>query len=144
MKMPTERLWSEAERRHIRVFWRQLPSRRGLYYQDDELVQLSTAIIILDPSLQKSESALRTVLAHEIGHDATFSGQSELFTNKRGRHISRNEYRANRWAALYLMGPHRIEAVLCCGCQMDELAELFGVEPWLAQFALQLYRESTR
>lgn len=137
--IPVSTLWQEAERRGIHIVWFEMEGR-GLYYQDVDLAALGRSIIFLHPVLQRSEVALRTVLSHEIGHDQTAMSTSLLASSQHSQMLDRkNEHLANRWAADFTIGESPFWSFVREHPNICEIAERFGVEPWLADFASREY-----
>jgi hypothetical protein len=139
MDMPVK-LFKLAERQGIDIQWWDFkPPLEAVYWAKSGL----PPIIGLSNSLKQSSSAyLRCVLAEEIGHHFTTSGNSvpRTFFHYRDRlEISKAEYRALKWAAQYLMPRGKLLRVIKNGmAEKWELAEWFNVTEEMVDFRLKL------
>jgi len=99
-------------------------------------------VIGLSKTLLKSTSHLRSVWAHELGHHFT-SGKSTIrktFLHYRDRlECNRDEHRAWRWAANYLVPEDTLLRAIGNGIiEMWRLAEFFEVDINLISIRLKL------
>lgn len=126
-----ERLWALVEAEGIHVRWaglRHTPEGLlGMYYYDPVI---GVPVIVLDRGLPTRPRELRSVLAEELGHHFTVP-QSEALSPRFsfGDAVAqgRDEARALRWAAGFLLPPGALAAGLARGEGVGDLAERFGV-----------------
>lgn len=99
-------------------------------------------VIGLSKSLFSNRAHFRCVLAEELGHHFTSVGNSvplTFFHYSDRITISRTEYRAMRWAALYLMPLDKLCLAFKKGIRERwELAEFFDVTEEMVNFRLSL------
>ncbi|MBR1750880.1 MAG: ImmA/IrrE family metallo-endopeptidase [Ruminococcus sp.] len=91
----------------------------------------------MDYSKIESAADEKTKLAHEIGHC-----EKGAFYNRYAKYdlISRQEYRADKWAVLHTMPKKEVIAAMKCGCtEVWQLAEWFGVSERLVRRAMWIY-----
>ena len=91
----------------------------------------------IDYSKIQSVADEKTKLAHEIGHC-----EKGAFYNRYAKYdlISRQEYRADKWAVLHTMPKKEVIAAMKCGCtEVWQLAEWFGVSERLVRRAMWIY-----
>lgn len=102
----------------------------GVYWRSP---RLRHPVIVMDASLCPDTSLYRTVLAHELGHHFTASGNTfHAFQYREHIMICRDEWRANAWAADFLIPTCRLMAANKAGLFLPhELAEHFRVAEWL-------------
>lgn len=101
-----------------------------------------TPIIGYSPVLEKSTSLFRTIFAEELGHHFTSSGNglAHKYLSYRDRlSISKTEYRAMRWGALYLIPLDEFIKAIAEGLrEVWELAEHFDVTEEFIKFRISL------
>lgn len=126
-------LYTYAQQRSIPVWSFPLPENGSLSLMDPE----GNCCIGMDPSVLDSAAAERVHLGHELGHCETGSFYSiHTAVDSRQRH----ENRADKWAIRKLMPREAVELALQRGCQLWDLAELFGVTEQFARKAVCLYK----
>lgn len=98
----------------------------------------------LSRNLFSSWAHFRTVLAEELGHHFTSArdGLPKTFFHYKDRlEVKREEYRALRWAANFLIPTDKLREAVKKGIREDwELAEHFEVDECLVIFRKQLLR----
>jgi Zn-dependent peptidase ImmA (M78 family) len=99
-------------------------------------------IIGLNRSLSKNRPRLRSVLAEELGHHFTTVGDKipkTYFNRQQLLEISRAEYRAMKWAAIFLVPKKPLLHAISSGVKEKwELAEHFDVTQKVIEFRLKL------
>jgi abortive infection bacteriophage resistance protein len=93
--------------------------------------------IALDCSRLKTNAAIKSSLAHELGHCETHS-----FYNVQNYYDvkSRHEYRADKWAVKMLLPKDELERAFERGyVEIYELSEYFGVTEELVKKAMWIY-----
>jgi hypothetical protein len=139
LDMPLE-LFELAKRQGINIEWWDFkPPLEAVYWATPGL----PPVIGLSCLLKRSSSAyLRCVLAEEIGHHFTTSNNSvpRTFFHYRDRlEVSRAEYKALKWAALYLMPRDKLLYAIKHGItEKWEFAEWFNVTEEMVDFRLKL------
>lgn len=102
-------------------------------------------VIGLDVSLLNNTRFLRCVLAEELGHHFTTTGDAiprTYFHYARRLYISKIEHKALRWGANYLIPNHELQKALARGLQeVWELADHFDVTEEFMQFRLKLLQQ---
>ena len=131
-----------AEREGIEVyFWQFNGGVRGIYWRPQGG---APPAIFLDASLQEFPSLLRCVMAEELGHHFTTTGNClcRTYFNYRDRlSVSKAEHRALRWAAKYLIPKDKFVMALQNGIRERwELAEHFEVTEQMVEFRLGLMK----
>ncbi|SMO54290.1 protein of unknown function [Melghirimyces algeriensis] len=99
--------------------------------------------IVISKSLQKDLPLLRCVLAEELGHYYTSAGFGVPISHVlyRGRvKLSKDEHRALRWAARYLLPMDKLIQSIHEGMRCPELAEHFCVTEEMVHFRLQMIK----
>lgn len=130
--VPTSYLFALADAAGVAVEWAALVHRPALYVCE---YQNSQPVIALSSKCVRTESQLRTLLAHELGHHFTSAGELVAsFANPFVR--SKAELKANRWAARTLVQPECLEEILRNG---GDAADELQVEPWLIEVAIGMY-----
>jgi len=98
--------------------------------------------IALARSLLPNKRHLRCVFAEELGHHFMTAGDlrpKRFFRYSDRLGISREEYRARKWAAQYLMPINELEKAIRDGiCEVWELADHFFVTEEMVHFRLHL------
>lgn len=120
-------------------WWDFAPPLEAVYWEAPGL----PPIIGLGYSLKRAHTAyFRCVLAEEIGHHFTSSANSipKTFFHYSDRlRVSKTEYKALRWAALYLMPLDRLKYAISQGLtEKWDLAEWFNVTESMVDFRLRL------
>ena len=138
--MPYE-LVSYAESNGMRVeYWDFAPPLEAVYWS----VPGIPPVIGLSRSLFSSRAHFRTVLAEELGHHFTSArdGLPKTFFHYKDRlEVKREEYRALRWAANFLIPTDKLREAVKKGIREDwELAEHFEVDECLVIFRKRLLR----
>jgi len=133
-----------AETCGIRIeYWDFAPPLEALYWSTPEI----HPVIGLTRDLFSSRAHFRTVLAEELGHHFTSShdGLPKTFYHYRDRiKVSREEYRALKWAAKFLISKDSLKEVVANGLrEIWELAEYFEVDESLVRLRLHLSREQS-
>lgn len=126
----------------VKVSYQPLAPDRGLlgmYIREGR-----RAGIILDESLSSQPRLERTVMAEEVGHHFTV-GHGNIFVVRFSHQVatvlSRDEYRALRWAANYLIPTDDLVRAIQRGyTSLDELADYFYVTSWMVQRKLCFLR----
>lgn len=134
-----ERLWALVEAEGIHVHWADLrhtpEGLLGMYYFDP---LLGLPVIVLDRGLPARPRELRSVLAEEVGHHFTVPQAQALeprFSFPNAVAQGRDEARALRWAAAFLIPLDELRAGLLRHEAPADLAERFGVtEGFLRRF----------
>lgn len=140
--MPLE-LVKHAEANGIRVeYWDFAPPLEAVYWSVPE--QGIPPVIGLSRSLFSNRAHFRTVLAEELGHHFTSArdGLPKTFFHYRDRlEVKREEYRALKWAAKFLIPADKLREAVKKGIREDwELAEHFEVDECLVIFRKRLLR----
>lgn len=128
-----------AEREGIEVrWWDYHPTILGLYWHPLNL----PPVIGINSVIEQNTPLLRTIMAEELGHHYTSSGQGlcRTFCHYRNRlEISKIEYKALRWAANYLMPKPKVAYALAQGYREKwELSDLFSVTDDFTTFRMGL------
>lgn len=136
--MPKEML-DIAEKNGIKVeYWDFSPPLEAVYWAHPHL----PPYIGISRSICSRRAHLRCVLAEELGHHFTTSGNSipKVYFHYRDRlEISKAEYKAIRWGALYLMSKAKIRQAVKRGVQeIWEFAECFDVTEEMVKFRFEL------
>jgi len=130
-------LVAEQEKINIR-WWDFVPPVLGLYWAP----RGKQPVIGLDNSLEDKPRLLRCVMAEELGHHFTTSTKciNNVCFNYRDRlDISQVEFKALRWAALYLIPLDHLDKSIRHGViESWELAEQFDVTEKMVKFRLSL------
>ena len=110
----------------------------GIYIVNSDL----PIVIGLNSSLKNNTPLLRSVMAEELGHHFTSVGSCvpQQFYNYNYRcRINKCEYKALKWAALYLIPLNKLLNAIKCGIStIWELAEFFNVTDEMVNFRLKL------
>lgn len=138
--MPYE-LINFAENNGVRVeYWDFVPPLEAVYWAAPGL----PPVIGLSRSLFASRAHFRTVLAEELGHHftSTRDGLPKTFFHYRDRlKVKRDESRALRWAAVYLMPTGKLWEMIAKGIEETwVLAEFFEVDENLVILRKKLLR----
>ena len=138
--MPLE-LVKYAEANGIRVeYWDFAPPLEAVYWSAPRLE--IPPVIGLSRSLFSSRAHFRTVLAEELGHHFTSArdGLPKTFFHYRDRlEVKREEYRALKWAANFLIPADKLREAVGTGIkEIWGLAEYFEVDEDLVRFRLRL------
>lgn len=122
-----------ADQHGITVYYGRIPLCESM-----SIRQGKRCAIAIDPFCVRSMADGRVKVAHEIGHCETGSFyQRQSPADVRGRH----EYRADKWAAHYLLPPDKLRAAMEDGCtEVWQLAERFGVTEEFVRRATDIYR----
>ena len=129
-----------AEREKIIVeYWELERPLEAIYWNES-----GRAAIGLSESLSECRAHYRTVLAEELGHHFTSAcdGLSGTYYHYANRvNINREEYRALKWAAQYLIPDDKLYTA-CQGNHWEpwKLASCFNVDESLVDFRLRLLR----
>lgn len=134
-----QNLFEIAEREKIIVeFFIFAAPIKGIYIADIDL----TPTIGLDTSLKNNTPLLRCIMAEELGHHFTSTGMcmpKEFYSYCDRLKISKAEYKALKWAALYLIPLDKLlEAVSYGICTVWEIADHFNVTEEMIAFRLRL------
>lgn len=140
--MPLE-LVKYAEANGIRVeYWDFAPPLEAVYWSAPRLE--IPPVIGLSRSLFSSRAHFRTVLAEELGHHFTSArdGLPKTFFHYKDRlEVKREEYRALKWAANFLIPRDKLREAVKKGIREDwELAEHFEVDEELVRFRFGLLK----
>lgn len=132
-----------AEANGIRVeYWDFAPPLEAVYWSAPGLG--IPPIIGLSRGLFSNRAHFRTVLAEELGHHFTSAhdGLPKTFFHYKDRlEVCREEHRALRWAARYLIPADKLREAVTKGIkECWELAEYFEVDEDLVRFRLRLLR----
>lgn len=132
-----------AEANGIRVeYWDFAPPLEAVYWSAPELG--IPPVIGLSRSLFSCRAHFRTVLAEELGHHFTSArdGLPKTFFHYKDRlEVKREEYRALKWAANFLIPQDKLREAVKKGIREDwELAEHFEVDECLVIFRKRLLR----
>lgn len=126
-----------AEKEGIVVeYWELKEPLEAVYWSNEGL-----ATIGISKSLLNNRAHYRTVLAEELGHHFT-SGRNSLsktyFHHKDRININREEYRALKWAAKYLIPGDKLYMALRKGLHEPwRLAEYFNVDESLVEIMFE-------
>jgi Zn-dependent peptidase ImmA (M78 family) len=119
-------------------YWDFQPPLEAVYWSFPEL----PPVIGLSNALFEYRAHFRCVLAEELGHHFTTTGMviPKTFFHYRDRlEVSRAEYRAMRWAALYLMPLDMLRKAFRKGIyERWELADFFDVTEDMVDFRMAL------
>jgi Zn-dependent peptidase ImmA (M78 family) len=119
-------------------YWDFHPPLEAVYWATPGL----PPVIGLNRSLSISRARLRSVLAEELGHHFTTVGDripKTYFNRRQLLEISRAEYRALKWAAIFLIPKKSLQHAISSGLKEKwELAEHFDVTQKLIEFRLKL------
>lgn len=137
-------LWDIVERENIFIAYDKLANLSqktlGFYYWDPAIEK---ACIVLDNHLDRSPRLFKCVLAEEIGHYFTAPRGDLLlpyFSYSNHLLLSKDEYKALKWACNFLMPDDVFRKALCSGCQsIEELADSFDVTPWMVYHKLRFF-----
>lgn len=132
-----------AEANGIRVeYWDFAPPLEAVYWSAPRLE--IPPVIGLSRSLFSNRAHFRTVLAEELGHHFTSAHDGlpkTLFHYQDRLVVSREEYRALKWAANFLIPTNELREAVKKGIREDwELAEHFEVDECLVIFRKRLLR----
>jgi Zn-dependent peptidase ImmA (M78 family) len=132
-------MFALAEEEGIEILWFDFnPPIRGLYWAPKKF----PPVIGLDNKLDTNTPLLRCIMAEELGHHFTLDRDClcRTYFNYRDRlAISKAEYRAFRWAAIYLMPKARLVQAFHLGyVEAWRLADRFNVTEDMVRFRLRL------
>ena len=100
-------------------------------------------VIYLSLRLHSNYRLHRCVLAEELGHHFTSSGErvpKKYHSTQDRLSIDKCEYKALRWAANHLVPEHDLLDVIASGlCEIWELAEEFDVTEEMMRFRMRLF-----
>jgi len=120
--------------------WDFAPPLEAVYWALPEMPPM----IGLSWSLFSSRAHFRTVLAEELGHHCTSArdGLPKTFFHYRDRlEVGREEYRALKWAADFLVPEDKLQDAFKKGLkEIRELAEYFETDEELVRIKLRLLR----
>lgn len=127
--MRLDELYNIAEKQNIDVD----------YFPMDECTSVSTPYgIAIDVDKLNNSIEEKVCLAHELGH-CELGAFYNIFSPYDIK--SRQEYRANKWAASTLIPFCELQEALESGyTEIWELAELFGVSEEFMNIAIDIYR----
>jgi len=133
-----EKLLQLAERLNISIiFWDFKPPLDAVYWCRPGL----PPYIGIAKRVCENRTYFRCILAEEIGHHKYTVGQMITKTSYRygdRLRVSKEEYRAMRWAAQYLIPKDELLQALRNGLSVGELEEHFDVTTEMMEFRLQL------
>jgi Zn-dependent peptidase ImmA (M78 family) len=134
-----QKLLAIAKREGIVIeYWEFQPPLEAVYWSAPGL----PPVIGLNKHLAKNTPHLRSVLAEELGHHFTTVGDripKTYFNRRQLLEISRAEYRAMKWAALFLIPKKPLMHAIHTGAKEKwELAEHFNVTQKVIEFRLKL------
>lgn len=99
-------------------------------------------VIAISSTIAEDTPQYRTVLAHELGHHFTTAGSDfprQMYSYASRVNVGRSEYRANKWAANYLIPTDSLAAAIESGVGTTwELAEMFQVTEEMMMFRLTM------
>jgi Zn-dependent peptidase ImmA (M78 family) len=125
----------------IEYFDKPLPYE-AFFYQDDGL----PPTVFMSKNLFKSVYHYRSVLGHELGHFFTTQGSRSFKPYLTFREQVENdicEYRANKWAANYLVPQLQLDKAIREGrTSIWELMDVFRVDEQTMLFRLELYQRA--
>jgi hypothetical protein len=142
--MPAEMIKLAEDNRVGIEYWNFEPPVEAIYYS----VPGKRSIIGLSYTLLRNSAHLRTVFAEELGHHFTTVGQNVLktffhYTDK--LLYSKEEYRAMKWAANYLMPETKIEHAIKKGLtETWQLKDYFCVDEEIVTFRLRMLKKERR
>ncbi|WP_083516105.1 ImmA/IrrE family metallo-endopeptidase [Alicyclobacillus sendaiensis] len=139
-------MYAIAKREGIVLDWEYLDFRNrkinGIYFYEHIRKK---PFIVLNPRIERSQVLYRCVLAEELGHYFTvpfylcyrpFACYADRLT------LSRDEFRALRWAARFLIPDGDIDPRHLENMTIDELADYFNVTVEIMEVRLKLMRYS--
>ena len=141
----TKELLQLAELEGVAVeFYDFSPPINGIYFADDGI----PPAIGLARRLKKNIPLLRCVLGEELGHHFTTVGDiipKTYFSQQDRIGVSKAEFKALRWAAVYLIPSREIHKAFENGIvEVWELAEHFTVTQEMVKFRFELLSMSNR
>jgi len=117
--------------------WDFKPPVRAIYIHLPD----SKPVIAYCPKLEHDTYLFRTVFSEELGHHFTSVGHAlpkEYYNYADRLVISRAEYKAIRWGALFLMPIDQLLGVIGKTTETWEIAEYFAVTEEFVKFRLNL------
>jgi Zn-dependent peptidase ImmA (M78 family) len=138
MIMPAA-LWAIAEEEGVIIeHWDFSPPLEGVYYVWPNM----PPIIGISNQLSDCSAHYRCVLAEELGHHFTTADchiPRTFFSYRDRLEISKIEYKALRWAALFLMPRQKIDRAINSGCvELWEFARYLNVTEKMFEFRMRL------
>lgn len=135
-----QQLFVVAENEKITVEYLRLKSPiKGFYCKEPDCLPF----IGLDHSLHADRRRHRCVMAEELGHHFTSSGDSiakRHYSTQDRLTIDKIEYKALRWAANYLVPENGLLDAITSGIEeLWELAEEFDVTEEMMRFRMRLF-----
>lgn len=131
-------LYELAEQNGIVVeHWPLTPPLEAVYIKKPDL----PPAIVISTSIHEDSAEYRTLLAHELGHHFTTTGDAmpcQMYSYRGQVDAGRVESRANKWAADYLLPWDKLSRALKKGVvEKWQIAEYFGVTEELVGFRLR-------
>lgn len=118
-------------------YWDFAPPIEAIYFSSN-----GKSIIALSRSLFSDRRYFRCILAEELGHHFRTAGDlrpRQIFRYRDRLYISKEEYRALKWAAQYLIPLDKLEKAIEEGLHETwELADHFDVTEEMIKFRLEL------
>lgn len=119
--------------------WPLTPPLEAVYIKEPGL----PPIIAMSSLIAEDSPKYRAVLAHELGHHFTTAGDTlpcRMYSYANRVDQSRVEYRANKWAADFLIPWDKLSAAIRAGIvERWEIAEHFRVTEKLVEFKLSTH-----
>ncbi len=125
-------MYAEAEESDVIIIDEELKSCEAMSVCDEGM-----CLVAIDPHKVKDCADRRVKMAHELGHCKTGA-----FYNMYSKHnvISKNEYKADKWAIQRLMPIDELLSAVEEGyTEVWELAEYFGVTETFVRRAYEIY-----
>ncbi len=129
-------LYHVAENEDIKIYNHEIENANGAFINYKDI-----NAIVLDYKKLDTSTKEKTVLAEELGHyycDATYS----LFCTDMN-YISKQEYKAKKWAFKALVSPKQIKKLISKGITYSyQIADELGVSEDLVSTAYEYYLEN--
>lgn len=129
-------LYHVAENEDIKIYNHEIENANGAFINYKDI-----NAIVLDYKKIDTSTKEKTVLAEELGHyycDATYS----LFCTDMN-YISKQEYKAKKWAFKALVSPKQIKKLISKGITYSyQIADELGVSEDLVSTAYEYYLEN--
>lgn len=134
--MELNKLYDIAENENIKIYNHELDDANGIFVNVNNINAIALDYKKIDTSTKE-----KCVLAEELGHyyqDATYSPLCSDVS-----FISRQEFKAKKWAFKTLVSPKKIKQSISKGLSCAyEIAEELGVTEDMFNLAYQYYKEN--
>lgn len=134
--MELSKLYDIAENENIKIYNHELDNANGIFVNINNINAIALDYKKIDTSTKE-----KCILAEELGHYYQNSTYSPLCSDV--SFISRQEFKAKKWAFKALVSPNKIKQSVLKGLSCTyEIAEELGVTEDMFNLAYQYYKEN--